>query len=561
MDLDVSYRLRLFSDQSWVDVQATLLADVLLLVPTQNKIDFPEFWNQNPHLETESEYAKSELVQISINDGFGLGISIKGGRDFDTPIVISKIFKGMAADQSKQLKVGDVILSVNGENLRSASHNEAVKALKRAGSNICLEIKPMRQSTSLFLRLQLKLSSSPIGSASPNTTLTNVSATSAPPQKRIQIPLTLAYIARRRHRQNGISSSSSDGMLCCIEIFSPDLTQSCLLCTGSPQLASVWFKSLCRHASILNQLHLQKTMRILPHTPSWALKLYFLDFCCNLAKQTDINLINLDNYFPFFCPQLRKIGWVLELDQIIDDDSDACPTNLDDPFHASSGSDLSNSCWQPVFLAVTDCLLLIFPQAPQSPIEWSLPSVTAPLLVTRAAVQPPCVAEYADNQISQITQSPKFFVVRTGRRCGVETHVFAAPTGSELESWLETISQSTEDALDAVPQLSIACRWRGIDSLLMLHRSAGICLIPADSATPTASGAHVISQPPKLLWHFPFERVSSTADDGRSRLWITFDRDSVQVCRLALQCTGAFIIRMEFRSKLNVDYGFLSQKI
>lgn len=58
----------------------------------------------------------------------------------------------MAADHSKQLKVGDVILSVNGENMRSASHNEAVKALKKAGSNICLEIKPTRQSTSFFLR-------------------------------------------------------------------------------------------------------------------------------------------------------------------------------------------------------------------------------------------------------------------------------------------------------------------------------------------------------------------------------------------------------------------------
>nr|CDS33529.1 beta 1 syntrophin [Hymenolepis microstoma] len=490
MDLDVPYRLRLFSGQSWVDVQATMLADALLLVPTQNKTEFPDFWTQNSNMESEREYAKSELVRITISDGFGLGISIKGGRDFDTPIVISKIFKGMAADQSKQLKVGDVILSVNGENMRTATHNEAVKALKRAGSNVCLEIKPMRQSASFFLGLQLKLSSSPIGSVSPNTTLTNVSATSGPPQKRIQIPLTLAYIARRRHRQNGISSS--EATLCCIEIFSPDLTQSCLLCTGSPQLASIWFKSLCRHASVLNQLHLQQTMRILPHT------------------------------------SLRKIGWVLELDQIIDDDSDSYPSNLYDP----SGNDFSNSYWQPVFLAVTNCLLLIFSQAPQSPIEWSLPSATAPLIVTRAAVRPPCVVEYADNQLSHINQSPKFFVVRTGRRCGVETHIFAAPTGSELESWLETISQSTEDALDAVPQLSIACRWRGIDSLLMLHRSAGICLIPADSAIPTASGAHVISQPPKLLWHFPFERVSSTADDGKSRLWITFDRDSVQELEL-----------------------------
>ncbi|CAG9815889.1 unnamed protein product [Phaedon cochleariae] len=51
------------------------------------------------------------------------------------PILISKIFKGMAADQTDQLYVGDAILSVNGEDLRDATHDEAVKALKRAGKS------------------------------------------------------------------------------------------------------------------------------------------------------------------------------------------------------------------------------------------------------------------------------------------------------------------------------------------------------------------------------------------------------------------------------------------
>ena len=45
----------------------------------------------------------------------------------------------MAADQTSQLYVGDAILSVNGENLREASHDEAVKALKKAGKLVTLE--------------------------------------------------------------------------------------------------------------------------------------------------------------------------------------------------------------------------------------------------------------------------------------------------------------------------------------------------------------------------------------------------------------------------------------
>lgn len=55
------------------------------------------------------------------------------------PILISKIFRGMAADQVKGLYVGDAILTVNGEELRDATHDEAVRALKRAGRVVDLE--------------------------------------------------------------------------------------------------------------------------------------------------------------------------------------------------------------------------------------------------------------------------------------------------------------------------------------------------------------------------------------------------------------------------------------
>ena len=57
------------------------------------------------------------------------------------PILISKIFKGMAADVTEQLYVGDAILSVNGEDLHNATHDEAVRALKKAGKVVELEGK------------------------------------------------------------------------------------------------------------------------------------------------------------------------------------------------------------------------------------------------------------------------------------------------------------------------------------------------------------------------------------------------------------------------------------
>ena len=49
-------------------------------------------------------------VQIKKEPNQGLGISIKGGRENRMPILISKIFRGMAAEQSGQLFVGDAIV-------------------------------------------------------------------------------------------------------------------------------------------------------------------------------------------------------------------------------------------------------------------------------------------------------------------------------------------------------------------------------------------------------------------------------------------------------------------
>jgi hypothetical protein len=84
---------------------------------------------------------QKRTVRVIKSDNNGLGISIKGGKENKMPILISKIFKGMAADATEQLYVGDAILAVNGEDLREATHDEAVKALKRAGKVVELEGK------------------------------------------------------------------------------------------------------------------------------------------------------------------------------------------------------------------------------------------------------------------------------------------------------------------------------------------------------------------------------------------------------------------------------------
>lgn len=82
-------------------------------------------------------------------------VNLSGGKENKMPILISKIFKGLAADQTEALYVGDAILSVNGCDLREASHDEAVQALKKTGKEVILEGKESWALYSVFNCLKI----------------------------------------------------------------------------------------------------------------------------------------------------------------------------------------------------------------------------------------------------------------------------------------------------------------------------------------------------------------------------------------------------------------------
>ncbi|RNA16725.1 alpha-1-syntrophin [Brachionus plicatilis] len=100
------------------------------------------------------------FVRVSKTDTSGLGISIKGGRENKMPILISKIFAGMAADLTGQLYVGDAILSVNGVDITDVSHDEAVQLLKKAGKTVDLEVKYLKEVIPYFSHKQRLLEQS-----------------------------------------------------------------------------------------------------------------------------------------------------------------------------------------------------------------------------------------------------------------------------------------------------------------------------------------------------------------------------------------------------------------
>ncbi|XP_069474708.1 disks large homolog 1 isoform X19 [Ambystoma mexicanum] len=104
----------------------------------------------------------------------GLGFNIVGGEDGEG-IFISFILAGGPADLSGELRKGDRIISVNGVDLRAATHEQAATALKNAGQAVTIVAQYRPEEYSRFeakihdLREQMMNSSISSGSGSLRT--------------------------------------------------------------------------------------------------------------------------------------------------------------------------------------------------------------------------------------------------------------------------------------------------------------------------------------------------------------------------------------------------------
>ncbi|KAL8180745.1 UNVERIFIED_CONTAM: Disks large 3 [Gekko kuhli] len=89
------------------------------------------------HMIGDEDFTR-EPRKITLHKGStGLGFNIVGGEDGEG-IFVSFILAGGPADLSGELRRGDRILSVNGVNLRNATHEQAAAALKRAGQTVTI---------------------------------------------------------------------------------------------------------------------------------------------------------------------------------------------------------------------------------------------------------------------------------------------------------------------------------------------------------------------------------------------------------------------------------------
>ncbi|CAK5052193.1 unnamed protein product [Meloidogyne enterolobii] len=364
--------------------------------------------------------AEKRFVRIIKREGEGIGISIQGGAEAGRPIVISKIFSGMPADQTNSLFVGDVILAVNGESMANTKHEEAVRALKQAGKVVNLQGKflEIQYRRDLHLRREnilhrLSWDDTPTTVATtpsllPSDRLSTINIIQESHQNSRRIfALKLSFVTRTPLVPN---EEDFEGRI--IEIRSHSARHVLTLRCANSLEADAWFEAI--HACV---------EALLTHA---------------LAQ---VNLILGQN------PQVRRMGWLAE----------------------QSPSDCGR--WRAVFVALTVNDLLIYDSVPAIKQEWARPMIMRPLIATRVvqttARSFPVIAGLSD-VIS--------FTTRTGTQEGIRTHLFRVETHRELASWVKTMIQNTYEACETTLQVNAPCIWQERRCELNIHLERGLSL-------------------------------------------------------------------------------------
>ena len=96
--------------------------------------------------DSRNEFIESTLyhihtVELHRRAGVGLGLCIGGRAGQSGGVFISRIIPNSVAFFDGRLETGDIILDVNGINLRTSSYEEATNFLKVPFTVVCIEFK------------------------------------------------------------------------------------------------------------------------------------------------------------------------------------------------------------------------------------------------------------------------------------------------------------------------------------------------------------------------------------------------------------------------------------
>ncbi len=406
---------------------------------------------------------KRSVPVVKTESAHGLGISIKGGRENKMPILISKIFPGMAAAATGQLHVGDAVVSVDGYDLRNATHDEAVRTLKATKQRAVLEVKYMKEVTPYFQKAMLL---SDVGWDNNPPFLSGVAAAAAasgeedfqsPNSEMKWTPLKLALLTRDTNVLEGN---------CTFELHSPDRRRS-ILARANANEVDRWFVAL------LSALEAASQQAVIQ---------------ANLLKP---NPLNVD-----------RMGWMT---QLLDKSSSySSETSFDSGMSDNAGGGVSGS-WQNVFVGQTKEHLMFWDTAPWTVKDWSSPREKIRLVQTRVLC--PDDSTVAGQKAG--SGGSNRIALRYGGDHGVHCYVFQTLAKSEQKAWLASLISGTLYASKNMGQLETPCVYKGSRGcVLRVHVERGFSLVDASTG--------------EELWEQPYHDLVSSNDDGAKLLWLQF---------------------------------------
>ncbi|XP_022915624.1 gamma-1-syntrophin [Onthophagus taurus] len=457
-------------------------------------------------LESKPSTSQERMVQIRRQTIGGLGLSIKGGAEHKLPILISRIYKHQAADQTGELFVGDAIIKVNGEYITACPHDDAVNILRNAGDLVVLTVKHYRAATPFLQKQEEKESSmtndsnSGTGSgnsdekdASEDSLKLTLSTNSRPSsicseldqeaqQTRwidlVTLPLMMAYVTRYifgtdKLRPNAFEVRGLNG-----------ISTGIIHCDDSAIL-SQWLKFITDNIIGLTNLQM---------------KLYNRNFSVS--------------------DRIEYMGWVNE------------------------GVLNNNHPWQnykPRFFALKGTDLMLFDTPPLTIGDWT----KCPLLFK---VYQTMFRVVKDSE--NVDERQHCFLVQTS---GQDSRYFSVETRQELLRIENAWHCSVCTAVMKLGNKTFTVSCNGKTAGLTLDWNLGFSLYEVDQKIP--------------VWQYKFSQLRGSSDDGKSKLKLHFqDIESRAIETKELECTILqsllFCMHAFLTAKVaSVDPGFLSSMV
>ena len=463
-------RLELLTREGkWVDVDVSLTNRSLFLTLIHDFTQDDDDQDNRYHIPADVK----RRVRVTKEPGQGLGISIKGGRENRMPIFVSKIFPGLAADVTKQIRIGDAILSVNGKDLSNASHDEAVLALKNSGQVLDMEVKYLREVMPFFRKVSV-LSEIGWSFGSNEGGLKLLDDAFLEEEVERNDTKSLALLLSHISRTTAACFSSRSDNHRSFSISSPDTQHSVVLRASNETHASAWFTAIHSVISSLDKKAVVNLNRVL--------------------------IGSIDGF-----SRIKHMAWLTEIvrkPQAVNETSFPSPVSPIIP----------SKC----FMVLTERDLLFYSKVPWTMNDWMCPDDSCPLLQMRFTPNTKsspsssfASSPQSNNSSTSMTGELTSFTLRIGTSKGVDTKYLRTETHSELAHWARSLVIASHEAAFLIREVTFPASFGHMtDCELSINMDEGFCLRRRDSGT--------------LVWNHGLKDLKSSSDDGNRTLFLTF---------------------------------------